>query len=221
MATGDTNDVVNRLRAVLPPWFPDLSNAPILSALLTGIGGAFAFVYSTLSFAALQTRISTATGAWLDLIGWDFFGTRFMRRQGETDASFQPRILQEILRPRQTRASLVLMLKQLTGRTPTVQEAWNPQDWGGYGMPYSGYGIALGYGSLNYPNQVFAVAFRPIGNGIPGISGYGNSFGGYGKGQLSYSDIGQMTGSIPDSEIYQRVSQTVAAGITAWVDIQS
>src|SRR4051812_40264109 len=128
MATGDTNDISARLRATLPPWFPDPANAPVLTAILSGIADGFAFVYSYLGFAALQTRISSATGGWLDLIAWDFFGSRFTRRQGENDASWQPRILQEILRPRQTRAAISLMLTDLTGRAPKVIELWNPQD---------------------------------------------------------------------------------------------
>jgi hypothetical protein len=219
MATGDTNDNVNRLRATLAPWFPDLSAAPVLNAVLTGIGDAFAFVYNYLQFAKLQTRIATATGGWLDLIGWDFFGSRFARRQGESDSSWQPRILQEILRPRQTRAAISLMLTQLTGRAPLIVEGWNTGDEGSYGTGDMGYGAGLGYGSLNYNDQVFITAYRQNSNGVPLVSGYGMVGGGYGVGSLSYIDLSQITGPITDAEIYARVQQTVAAGITAWVDI--
>lgn len=219
MAIGDTNNNLARLLATLAPWFPDPANAPVLTAVLTGIADAFAFVYSYFSFAVLQTRIATATGGWLDLIAWDFFGGRFVRRFGETDPSFQPRILQEILRPRQTRASIVLMLQQLTGRSPVIYEAWNTGDEGSYSTGDMAYGAGLGYGSLAYNDQIFVTAFRPNSNGVPLVSGYGMVGGGYGIGSFSYIDIAQVTGPITDAEIAARIQQTVAAGVTAWVNI--
>jgi hypothetical protein len=219
MSTGDTNDALQRLRQALPPWFPDPANAPILTAVLTGIADAFAFVFASLTFAALQTRIATATGGWLDMIGWDFFGARFTRRNGETDSSWQPRILQEILRPRQTRAAIVLMLQQLTGRTPVIFEAWNTGDMGSYSTGTMAYGAGLGYGSLAYPNQMFVTAYRTPNQGVPLVSGYGDTGGGYGVGSFSYIDTAQITGPITDAEIAARISQTIAAGTTAWVDL--
>src|SRR5262252_8343292 len=77
---GQLADMVKRLWATLAPWFPDLSTAPVLNSVLTAIADGFAFCYSYLQFASLQTRIATATGGWLDLVAWDFFGTRFTRR---------------------------------------------------------------------------------------------------------------------------------------------
>ena len=224
MATGDTNDNVNRLVGALPPWFPtNLSGKPILTALLTGIADAFAFVYSTIDFAALQTRIKTATGGWLDLIAWDFFAGRFVRRYAETDTSWQPRILPEILRPRQTRAAIIQMLQDLTGRTPLVYEFFNPGDMGGYGVAtMGGYGTGPGgYGSLLYPNQVFITAYRAPGQGIPGVGGYGSYYGGYRTGISMYGSSALISGPITDAEIYSRIAQTTAAGIIPWTALQS
>lgn len=218
---GDTNNNLARLRATLAPWFPDPLNAPVLTAVLTGIGDAFAFVYGYLAFAKLQTRIVSATGGWLDLIGWDFFGARFVRRFGESDSSWQPRILQEILRPRQTRAAMALMLTQLTGRAPKIIEGWNTGDMGSYGTGTMGYGVGLGWGSLNYPNQYFVTAFRTPMQGIPLVSGYGMDGGGYGVGLFGYIDLSLITGPITDAEIAARVTQTSAAGITTWLDISN
>lgn len=221
MATGDQNDNVQRQRAVIPPWFPDADNAPVLTSILKGTGSVFAFVYDFLTEAAKQTRIRTATGGWLDMIAWDFFAARFVRRNEETDSSWQPRIIKEILRPRQTKAALSQMLVDLTGNVPVIQEAFSPSDFGSYGTGTMAYGAGLGYGSLLYSNAVFITAFRPASNGVPFIAGYNAYGGGYGVGWLSYIDMSLVTGPVTDEEIYARIQETIAAGITAWVAIQN
>jgi hypothetical protein len=221
MAIGDTGDNKKRLRAALPPWFPDRTNSPVLTALLSGMGDAFAFIYNYLSFAALQTRISTATLGWLDLIGWDFFGGRFVRRSGEADGSWRPRILAEILRPRQTISSINILLTELTGTPPIIIEAWNTDDEGSYSTGTMGYGMGLGYGSLAYNNEVFITAYRPNSNGVPLVSGYGMTGGGYGVGTFAYIDTSQITGVVTDAEIAAQIQRTIAAGITAWITIQN
>lgn len=223
MAKGDTNDVLGRLRGALPPWFPDAANAPILTAILSGIADGFAFIHDYLRFARLQTRIASATDGWLDLIAWDFFAGRFVRRQGETDAVWRPRILKEILRPRQTRVAISTMLTDLTTKTPKIIELWNPQDCGGYGVPQmGGYGTGPGcYGSLLYPNQILVTAYRAPTQGIPNADGYGGYAGGYGVGSIEYGSLAFISGPITDAEIYARIQQTIAAGITAWVALQN
>src|SRR5260370_39291501 len=97
-AIGQIPDIVSRLRATLAPWFPDPAQAPVLTSILTSQADQFAFVYQLLQFAANQTRIKSASGGWLDLIAWDFFGSRFLRRLGEPHASFSSALLQELLR---------------------------------------------------------------------------------------------------------------------------
>jgi hypothetical protein len=222
-ATGGTDDISNRIRSTLPPWFPDAADSPILTSVITGIADAFSFIYDYLGFAALQTRISTASGGWLDMIGWDFFGARFTRRQGESDASWQPRVQQEILRPRQTRAAISQLLSDLTGRAPRIVELWNAQDCGGYGVAQmGGYGSGPGcYGSLSFNDQVLVTAFHAPTEGIPNADGYGEYNGGYGVGIIEYGSLSFVTGPITDAEIYARVQQTIAAGTTAWVTIQN
>lgn len=221
---GQIPDILNRLRATLAPWFPDPPQAPVLTSVLTSKADQFAFVYQYLLFANQQTRIKTATGGWLDLIAWDFFGARFLRRSGEPDASFSARIAKELLRPRQTRAAIVQMIMDLVGTAPQLQEAWNPGDWSCYGVAasQSGYGMGPGYGSLQYPNQVFITTLTLPGSGVPYVAGYGApNWGGYGAvGSYSaYADISQVVGALTPAELYARIAQTVAAGITAWVDI--
>jgi hypothetical protein len=223
MATGDADDVGKRLRAVIPPWFPDPVDSPILQSLLSGIAGGFAFVYDYLGFAKKQTRIRSATGGWLDLIAWDFFGARFLRRQGESDESWQPRIQKEILRPRQTRAALSQMMTDLTSREPVIIELFNPGDCGGYDVPQAG-GYDVGpiiYGSLDYPNQVFITASRAPSEGIPVVGGYDSYNLAYDGGIGEYADIAWVIGPLTDAEIYARIAQTAAAGITPWTALES
>lgn len=314
MATGDQDDITNRQYSVLPPWFPDLAAAPVLKALLDGASGVSAFIYAYLSYAALQTRIKTATDAWLDLIAWDFFGGKFVRRNGETDTSWSPRIVAEILRPRQTREAIARVMQDLTGRTPRIIELFNPGDCGGYGVvSMGGYGTgaphvanitfvgasalnevqiafaglqdpgALGYqtgdkvlvqgvggtteangtwiaevgpvgapvfinlkgttyshawtsggtitnvtktvshcyGSLLFPNQYLITAYRAPSQGIPFAGGYGTYNAGYRTGITMYGDPSFISGPITDAEIYARIEETTAAGISAWTALSN
>jgi hypothetical protein len=101
---------------------------------------------------------------------------------------------------------------------------------GGYGVGSFAYFIPSGedgsspgagsYGSLSYPYQIFVTAYRPPIGGIPNASGYGGYLGGYGVGAIEYADLSLVTSPIQDSDIYQAVADTVAAGITAWVAIE-
>lgn len=218
---GDKDDIVHRQRVVLPPWFPDLERAPILKALLSGVGGALAFVYDLYTYAQLQTRIKTATGGWLDLIGWDFFAGRFVRRNGEVDDSWRVRIVKEILRPRQTKAAIEQALTDLTSRKPLVLEFFNPADMGGYDVPIGGYGVGtLYYGDL-VPNRIFITAYRAPTQGVPNAGGYDTYNAGYDTGIQEYVDPSFVSGPITDADIYRTIAETTAAGIVPWTALQN
>lgn len=186
MATGDVNDMVGRMKAVLPSrWFPlpnpDGSTAsPILDGILTGMAWPWAQIYLFGQFTQLQTRIATASGAFLDIISSDFLGKRLFRAPGQGDTSFRARILAEILRPRATRSSVIQALFDLTGRTPVIFEPRWPPDTGGYGFQGMtvgtnlAYGLAGGWGSMALPFQFFVTAYRAIGGGIAKVAGYGS-----------------------------------------------
>ena len=223
LTTGTITDIVNRIRSTLAPWFPDLPSAPVLNAVLTSQADQFAFIYQYLQFAAKQTRIKTGTGAWLDFIAWDYFGANFLRRSNEPDATFLGRLIKELVRPRQTRAAITQLIVDLVGTPPQIQEAWNPQDWGCYGNPAGGcgYGIAIGYGSLQYPNQVFITTLTVPGSGIANVAGYGSYLGGYGGfgSSSEYCDLTQITGALTNATLYADIAQVLAAGVIAWVSI--
>jgi hypothetical protein len=169
MATGDKPDITSRLGSVLPRWFGDLTQATLTNAVLQAFATTQSFAYSLIMYAALQLRIKTASDGWLDMIAADFFGPSFTRRAGQSDASFRSAIISNLLRERATRASLIKVLQDVTGRTPVVIELTNPVDCGAYRYR-SGYGYTR-YGSIRAPFNLLVKVYRPT-SGLPqyGIS---------------------------------------------------
>lgn len=213
--TGDVDDILTRLYGLLPPWFPDQGSAPVLDGVLTAIATTLAFVYSLYAYAQLQTRIATATDAFLDLIAYDFLGF-ILQRNGASDTAFRPSIQATILQERVTRAGMISALTALTGKTPIIFEPWNTGDTGAYGGPMIGYGAAGAYGSMNLPGQVFITAYRGAGSGVPGIGGYGSALGGYGVGSLEYIGPDIELSGVTDDDIYDEIAITKPTGVTAW-----
>src|ERR1700722_17312181 len=112
MAIGDQQDCVFRIKANLPQhWFND--STPILDAIINGLASTLAFIYSLIQYARNQTRISTATDGFLDLISFDYFGGNLPRQQQEQDNPFRLRILANLLRERVTRKGMILALQLL------------------------------------------------------------------------------------------------------------
>lgn len=221
MATGDQQDFIFRIKAVLPGgWFRE--ETPILDGLLAGISWALAAAYSLAEYAHRQCRIRTATDGFLDLIAFDYFGGRLPRRLQESDTAYRARILAALFPEKGTRRGLVRTLEVLTGRTPWVFEPARPADTGGYGVGGCGYGVAGGYGALNMPNQAFVVAYRPIGQGIPLLGGYGSPVGGYGTGsRLAYASLSQVQGAVTDADIISAIDAVKPVATTVWTRIES
>lgn len=207
MAIGDSNDVLTRLRLLMPPWFPQQGSAPVIDGVLTGVAAGFSFIYSLIAFARLQMRLATAQGGWLDLFAWDYLGGRYVRKIAELDAIWQSRISREILRERNTRNGLKQVLLDLTGMTPAVFEPSAGMDTGGYGVPgLLAYGVNGAYGSMLTPWQGFVGAFRPSQSGIPNVGGYGSPSGGYGQpSQARYNTLSQIVGAVTDADIIAAV----------------
>lgn len=129
--TGDKDDILRRLKAVIPPWFG--TNTPTMDTVLSGPSNSFSAIYSLIQYATSQTRIRTATDGWLDLIARDFFALGFQRRANEPDAAYRARILAEILRPRVTRAAVSQAVQDLTGVVPIIFEPARVLDTGAFG----------------------------------------------------------------------------------------
>lgn len=139
---------LDRLRGLIPAgWAAPDSGAPLLTAVLGGISDTFSWIIDRQAYTVAQTRILTASTFWLDLIAWDFFGPRFMRRTAERDDVFRTRIVQEIFRPRNTRAAISQVLYDTTGVRPEIVELWNPGDCGVYDngtLAYAGDSVIVG-----------------------------------------------------------------------------
>ena len=209
---GDQADFINRLRSVLPRnWFTDV--APVLDSVLAGLGSAWSGTYGLLRFVQAQARIGTASGAFLDLIADDFFGTALVRFSGEVDAAFRRRLHNNILRARGTRQSLLNALQDLTGQAAVVFEPARSGDTGGYSTGALAYGVAGAYGSLSLPFQCFVTAHRPLGLGIPLIAGYGS------PGPLAYANLGWIATEITDADILKTIAGVMPVGSIAWTRI--
>jgi len=215
--TGDPADMAARLRALLPSrWFAD--EAPVLSALLGGLGSFWSRLHGFVAYARAQTRIATATGAWLDMIARDFFGRRVARRVAEGDTAFRVRIRRELLRDRGTRAALSSTLTDLTGRVPIIFEPARPADTGAWGTALA-YNTQGGWGTLSLPFQAFVTAFRPAGSGIATVAGWGTPPGGYGAGAIQYASLAMVQGQVTDADILAAITDTIPAATTAWTRI--
>ena len=206
MATGDTSDIVGRLKSGLPArWFGDGST--IRDAILSGWATAHSFLYSLYLYAKLQTRILTATDGWLDMIAADFFGASLLRMANQTDASFRAAIIANLFREKGTRNAVVLVLQALTGRSPVVTEPLRPADTGAYG-------------SMLVPFQAFVTAYRPATSGVPYAPGYGNAPWGYGTAG-EYASLSMVQGAVQDADIAAAVEAVRPAGTTIWMRVSS
>lgn len=221
MAAGDARDIAGRIKALLPGgWFRD--ETPLLDAVLDGIAAPLASTYSLIAYARQQTRIITATDGFLDLIALDFFGATLARRPGESDDAFRLRIRAALLPERGTRRGLVRALELLTGRTPLVFEPARPADTGGYNANSAGYGVAGAYGSLRLPFQAFVTAYRPAGQGIPNIGGYGDPPGAYNTpSRAMYGNMALVQGAVTDADILEIIDAVKPAGVIIWTRIES
>jgi len=180
---GDTNDIVSRLRQVLPArWFGD--TAPNLNAILTGFAAAWSGLYSLLQSVKAQARIATASGVFLDMAAADYFGSHLPRRAGEADTAYRQRIQTNLILPRATRPAVAQAVMSLTGRAPRIFEPRNATDTGGYGSISVGYNTTGGYGSLNTPYQFFITVYRPNATSASQAGGYNSGPGGYNSAPL-------------------------------------
>ena len=210
--TGDISDIVSRIKSALPTrWFPDAT--PVLDATLAGLASAWTTLYSLLATVRLQSRIVTATGAFLDGASADFFGPRLPRRPAEIDDGFRIRIQQALVREHATRAALIAVLQTLTGRAPTIFEPARTTDTGSYDTGALAYNHAGAWGSLALPFQVFVTVRRPQGAGIANVAGYGTG------GPLTRAGLADISGQVTDPDIYAAIASVMPTAATAWTCI--
>ncbi len=217
MAAGDRADMLDRLKSVLPPWFP--SETPLLDGVLMAPAAVMAWAYGFLALTKLQTRIATATDRFLDLAAFDFFGLRVRRKPGQNDKSFRAVIPAEVLRARGTRDGILQAITDLTGGGATMFEPYYPFDTGGWDSYALGFDQAGGWGSRDMPYEVLIHADQPVGAGVPNAAGLDSSFAAWDGGYSTLMDVSDITGTVTFQDIYDVIESTRAAGITCWVNI--
>jgi hypothetical protein len=218
--TGDQEDMLARMRAVLPVrWFAD--STPVLDGLLSGLASMWSWAYSLLYYVRMQTRIATATDVWLDVIASDFFGGRLQRRAGQSDDAFRSLIQNSLLRDHGTRQSIVSAVQDLTGRTPIVFEPMRTSDTGGYSLGGIGYRTAGGWGNMSLPFQCFVTAYRPTGSGIALVAGWGCAIGAYSVGTIEYASLAMVQGQVTDSDIVAAIADVLPVTAIAWTRIEN
>ena len=232
---GTTAGWLGRIKSVLPGrWFAD--NNPVLDTALTGVADMYAWLWAMLSYVALQARVATATGAYLDAISWDFYAGNLPRLLNEKDAAFSARIRLNFFAPKATRAAVIRAITNLTGRAPVIFEPSNTGDTGAYynaASPYVGgglaYGTAGGYGSLLIPFQYFITAYRVLDVGVGVVGGYGvaagagayanaagTGYAGGSAGAIEYTNPAMWSGAVTDATIFAAIAAVNPAAVTAW-----
>lgn len=218
MATGDSDDFTARTRALLPPWFPDWSVSSVVSGVIAGWAAVAAILFGLLSYVKAQTRILTASDAWLDIISYDYFGLRVSRVYGESDSTFKTRIIKELLRTRNTRGAIIQQLLDTTGNTSSrVIESFNPADTGAWDecfwdvdsqkTPFRWAG--------NYPYQFFVVTTAPFVVPFGNYPTPGYDVTGFWDTALYLIDSSPSL--VGRQAVYDAINATKAAGTTAWV----
>ena len=236
MATGDTNDILSRVKRLIPNrWFA--WTAPYRDAIMGGVSDLAAWCYQWILYARSQSRLATANGVFLDIYSFDFLRYN-IKRNGANDATFRALAQSTILQERVTRKGMTQVVTNLTGTQPWIFEPWNSGDAGAYsnfgtGAVYGqfGYGQGVGgYGSYQYPGQVFMKVLRGANSGVPLSTGYGGYAGGY-KGPDAVSGQAGSVGAVQyvgfytrligvtDQMIEQLITYTRPTGTTVWLQI--
>lgn len=220
--------IAARLRALVPVnWFPS-GPSPVLDTWLAGPAAALSWAQGLLWYARQQMRLQTASGGFLDLTAYDYFGPNLPRNSGETDAAYTARIQANLLQARNTRYAIIQVLTQLTGRVPIVFEPMRQLDCGGWNTGYLGWSTTGKWGSLANPYQCWVTAYRPLpSGGIPNQQGWSNiasiviGLGGWASRQMGW--VSQNSGSsiVSDADIYAAVAGCVPAGFIAWTYISN
>ena len=208
---GTAADVFNRLKALIPrSWF---GASPNFDASLQGAAWALSSNYAEITYAAMQTRIKTATDGYLDLISYDFFGSSLPRFTLEPDNAFRARILANLFVRGPTRADMSKVLTLLTGKPPVIFEPGNTTDTGGWDGGFY-FDVDGGWGDPR-PYQTMVTAYRPLGSliSLGEWDAYRFSF----DANAFWSD--NPPSSLTDAAIIAAVEATRVLGTIVWLRI--
>lgn len=200
---GSIEDFTARLRALLPTgWFPappqglQEEEAPVLVALLTGFSTVLSGIWALMEKCRKQTRLSTMSDAFLDMLAADYFGVDGLpRRVSESDSDYRKRIVSSLVVPRNTRQAVRDALVAVTGVEPVIIEPLNAADChaqASFASPSCGGGFGYGCADLRYGSQSGGQFFLE-------------------------TALGQASDA---QAIYQVIERTAAGGVTGWVRVE-
>lgn len=141
ISTIDSDSWVKRILRLFPrKWSSDAARLEggVLWALFKSLGLELEITNDNLIFVWQACRISMARGEALDLIAEDYFGQAYgfpqfvIRSEGESDADFRQRILDNMFLPAATRRAIHDVIVRFTGLEPRIVEPWRLQDTGAY-----------------------------------------------------------------------------------------
>ncbi len=72
---------------------------------------------------------------------------------------------------------------------------------------------------MSLPYQCFVTAYRPHGNGIAVVAGWGAGAAGYGAGPIEYGSLAMSEGQITDADINAAIADVLPISCTAWAQI--
>lgn len=222
-APGTSLDILSRVKRLIPGrWFSWV--APYRDAVLGGLSDDFAWAFSLIGYARLQTRLATATGPWLDILAYDFLN-RYLLRRGMDDNTFRTIIQATILQERVTRAGVQnAVTTLLDGVPPRIIEPWSTGDCGSwYGVNKKGGLFAFNrigcWGSIQLPGQYFMQLSRQglVLTGVPIVAGWQGYTGGWGTGGFAWNGGETSQIGVTDQQVYDIIAYTKPTGTTAWV----
>lgn len=203
----------NRLRALLPDgWFPsapasgEAEQAPVLNAILQGCASVYRGFWLLLEYIYPQQRLSTATGAMLDIYAQDFFGDELPRYAGESDDSYRERIKNGIVPLRFTRPAVEAAITGVRTSGWALVEPRNANDTKGIASKAS---PSVG-GGYAYGSRITGANIATPGN--PCLR-YGTNLAPF-QGFVLLDDLSAGT---PPEDVTDAINRVRAAGVVFWI----
>ena len=232
MATGDSNDIVSRVKRLIPNgWFGSSGGGnvtpggattptPILDAVLGGLADTAASLYNFIVYTKTQSRVATSTGPFLDIISFDFLG-RNLPRNSRNDSAYRQVILSTILQERVTRKGMINAVTSLTGNKPTIVEPWSTQDCGAFDVGNLAYDEPNGgcYGETDLPAQAFLTVSPPGQFGVPMAGGFDLGQDALDTGSSELIDSTLVVGQVTNNDIYKVIAITKPTGSIIWTSL--
>jgi hypothetical protein len=191
-------------------------------AQMASFASALSAVWSQIQYAIAQTRLSTSTDGWLDLLSADYFDDTLLRIAGETDAAYAARIAAAFPPRPPTRPSVIAVLTAFTGVAPRIVEPWRVADTGAWDAGVSYWDVDTqqnparwGDASVRYQGFIITPLPLPVSGTNPvrtwDDTAYWDEANGYGGWFLDLPNSPQL------AELYAVLQRVHLYGTIVWV----